>query len=248
MLRKYNFMLYLCAAALLWSAAEADAQPTTWTMAAGDTEETEQEEDIDTWDEEIVNITVSDPGILSFETEGTYVIALSGEEDLCGGGSRDLPNGWQAQTKGRSSIPVRAGDYVFRLVPHGTVTADYRVRADLLDPCVGESGDDHGDTNLCSTELCLSTSTAGSIGSYTAPDYDVFSFFVDSEGSVTIESTGSTDVYAELFNERGKRLASDDDTGTGVNFKIIQTLPAGRYFVRVEGSSGATGSYNLSVQ
>ena len=99
-----------------------------------------------------------------------------------------------------------------------------------------------------STTFDNSFCTSGSIGSYTDPDYDFFSFVVDSEGSITVESTGSTDVYAELFNERGKRLASDDDSGSGVNFKITETLKAGRYFVRVEGTSGATGSYNISAQ
>ncbi len=248
MFRKDLIKLWMFAVVMLIAAGPLEAQPLSWTMGAGDQETAEEEEDGSTWDSGIINITVTDPGLLSLDAEGTYIIAKSGEEDLCGGGTRELPNGWMAQTQGRSSVPVRPGDYSLQLVPHGSTTVDYRVRADLTDACVGVSGDDHGDTNLCSTELCMSTSTAGSIGSYTDPDYDVFSFVVESEGSVVVESTGSTDVRAELFNERGKRLAEDDDSGSGVNFKITETLKAGRYFVRVEGTSGATGSYNVSAQ
>lgn len=247
MLRMQPVTLWIALWVLAFASA-VDAQPVSWTFDAGDREVAEASESLSTWDEGILNLTVNDPGVLIIDAEGTYIIAKSGEEDLCGGGSRELPNGWLAQTRGRSSVPVRAGEYSLQLVPHGSSTADYRVRVDHSDPCVGESGDDHGDTALCSTELCLSTSTAGSIGSYTDPDYDVFSFVVASTGSVTVESTGSTDVRAELFNERGKRLAEDDDSGSGVNFKIIETLKAGRYFVRVEGSSSATGSYNVSAQ
>jgi len=247
MLRKHLYTLVAVVAVLLAAAAPAPAQPLNWTLEAGDRQQAETSESSSTWDEEVVNITVSDPGVLELEGEGLSAVLVSGSEDLCGGGSRDLP-GASALTKGRSGIPVRAGDYVLKLVPHGSSWYDYRLRADLADVCVGESGDDHGDTALCGTELCLSTSTNGSIGSYTDPDYDVFSFVVTSQASRTIESSGSTDVRGELFNEHGKRLAEDDDSGTDTNFQIIETLPAGRYFVRVEGENSATGAYSLSVQ
>lgn len=241
----------LGAVALLVLAPSLSAQPLNWSLNAGERQEVQTTESITTWDEEIINITVADPGVLELEAEGTYIIGLSGSEDTdsCGSGSRELPNGWLAHTKGRASVPLRAGDYELRLIPHGTSTVDYRVRADLADVCAGESGDDYGDTALCSEEICVTSSaTSGVIGSYTDPDLDVFSFVLDSQASVTIESTGSTDVRAELFNERGKRLAEDDDSGSGVNFQIVESLPAGRYFVRVEGESSATGSYSLTVQ
>lgn len=251
MLRNHEWLLGLSILALLvLSALPAAAQPVSWTLNAGDTQAEEEEENIDTWDNDIMNLTVNDPGVLHFDVEGSYLLGLSGEEDICGGGSRDLPNGWFAKTDGRFSLPLRAGSYSLKVIPHGSSVADYRIRGRLADVCQLVSGDDHGDDALCSTEICVTaSSTSGSIGSYTDPDYDFFSFVLTSQGSVTVESTGSTDVMAELFNERGKRIAEDDDSAAdGVNFKITQTLPAGRYFVRVEGASGATGSYSLTVQ
>ena len=247
MLRKHLYTLVAIAIVVLTAAAPASAQPLNWTLDVGEREEVETSESLSTWDEEIINITVADPGVLEIESEGMSAILLSGTEGVCGGGSRELPSS-AALTKGRAALALRAGDYALKLIPHGASSVDYRVRADLADVCAGESGDDHGDTALCGTELCLSTSTNGSIGSYTDPDYDVFSFVVTSQASRTIESSGSTDVRAELFNEHGKRLAEDDDSGTDTNFQIIETLPAGRYFVRVEGENSATGAYSLSVQ
>lgn len=240
--------LALAFAALL--ALPLAAQPISWTVNTTDTKTEEKEENIDTWDNETINLTTTDAGTMSFEVEGAYLLGISGEEDICGSGTRDLPNGWFARTDGRFALPLRKGTYVLKVIPHGTTVADYRIKAHLADVCAGVSGDDHGDDSLCSTDICVSaTATSGSIGSYTDPDYDFFSFVLTSQSSVTVESTGSTDVMAELFNERGKRLASDDDGAVdGVNFKIVQSLPAGRYFVRVEGASGATGSYSLTVQ
>lgn len=249
--RRFGLLPQLFAIALLvLSAVPAAAQPVSWTLNAGDTAEEEEDTNIDTWDKDIMNLTVNDAGVLHFDVEGAYLLGLSGEEDLCGGGSRDLPNGWFAKTHGRFSLPLRAGSYALKVIPHGSTVADYRIAGRLADVCQLVSGDDHGDDALCSSEICVTaTATSGSIGSYTDPDYDFFSFVLTSQGSVTVESTGSTDVMAELFNERGKRLASDDDgAADGVNFKIVQSLPAGRYFLRVEGASGATGSYSLTVQ
>ncbi len=247
MLRKHLYTLVAIAIVVLTAAAPASAQPLNWPLDVGDREEVETSESSSTWDEEIINITVASPGVLALDAEGLYAVLVSGEEGLCGGGDREIES--SAITEGRTALALRAGDYELKLVPHGTSWYDYRLRVDLADVCAGESGDDHGDTALCSTELCLSTSTNGSIGSYTDPDYDVFSFVVTSQASRTIESSGSTDVRAELFDESGKRLAEDDDSGTGVNFQIVHpTLPAGRYFVRVEGENSATGAYSLSVQ
>jgi hypothetical protein len=248
MLRNRLYAIAAVAVVLLAAAAPLTAQPLNWSLNAGDREEVETSESLSTWDEEIINLTVADPGVLMIDGEDLKAVLVSGSEDLCGGGSRDLPSG-SAVTEGRAALPLRAGDYELKLVPYGTTWVDYRLRADLADVCAGESGDDHGDTPLCSSELCLSTSTNGSIGSYAEPDYDVFSFVVASYASRTIESSGSTDVRGELFDEQGKRWAEDDDSALdGVNFKLIETLPAGRYFVRVEGEASATGSYSLTVQ
>lgn len=229
------------------SAGPADAQ-INWTLESNEVQQKEEKDiEVDQWDDDTLNITTQDPGVLVIETEGTDVAGSDADESLCGGGSRDL-GAWFSNGPGRVSRAVQPGTYQIVLDPHGTVTASYRLRVMLLDTCLAPSGDDHGDSAGCATRLCAgATATSGDIGSYTVPDEDFFTFYVASAATVNVESTGLTDVAAELYDENGGLIASDDDSGTGVNFLLTQSLAAGRYFVRVLGSGTATGSYTIEV-
>jgi len=241
-----NILLVLVAFTLVVGATAASAQALNWSFSAASVNSAETEEDIDQWDEDIINITVAEPGVLHVDAEGTDIKGQSGSEDLCGGGSWSLSSGWFGATDRGISIPVRAGDYVMKLNPHGTTTVNYRVRATLLDLCVGESGDDHGDIPVCATELCSGTGQSGSLGSYTNPDYDYFTFVVSSTATVDVYSSGSTDVAGDLFDDRGALLASDGESTT--NFSISEVLKEGRYFVRVRPVGSATGSYSVTYE
>lgn len=249
-LNHHRTLLYLALFALLALslAPLAEAQTLNWSLAAGDSEEDEDTGDVDEWNGDVINVTSTGPGVLHLEGEGLDYEGSSGSEDVCGGGSRTLSGDWLSQADGRSSIPLRPGTYTLELHPHGTVTYEYRLRAKMLGPCSGVSGDDHGDIPLCATGLCLSTPESGDIGNYTKPDTDMFTFVLSSSDTVTVESTGSTDVEATLLDEDGHRLAYDDDSGNATNFRIDETLGAGRYFVRVRGVNSATGSYSVSVE
>jgi hypothetical protein len=238
-----NLRLAVFVLTVLCAGVTAAAQPINWSFSASSLHATESDEDIDTWDEDIINITVTEPGVLNIDAEGTDIKGKSGSEDLCGGGSRTLVGGWFGPTDRGVSIPVRAGDYVLKLNPHGTTSVNHRVRAELLDACAGESGDDHGDIPVCATELCSGTSANGSIGSYTDPDYDYFSFAITSAATVDVDSSGSTDVAGDLFDENGVLLASDGESTT--NFSISESLTPGRYVVRVRPVGTATGSYSV---
>lgn len=242
MLRKSALTLIL----ILVSLVPLQAQP-SWTLGAGDTEETSDSGDVEEWNNDIINVTVTEPGVLTFDAQGADFEGDTATEDICASGTRSLPSGWLVRTDGRYSIPVQPGDYEIQLYLHGSSTYQYRVRGQLLGPCGGPAGDDHGDSPLCSTLICDGVQASGSIGSYTPADADVFTFVLSSAATVTIDSTGSTDVLAELYDEDGYLLASDDDSGTGDNFQMVESLSAGRYFVRVEGYSGATGSYTIEV-
>lgn len=221
---------------------------TSWTLEPGQVRQQEQKDIVvDEWDDDILNITVGSPGVMLIEAEGADVAGSDADESLCASGSRDL-GAWFSNRSGRHSHPVQPGTYQLTLDPHGAVTASYRLRVTLFDACVGPSGDDHGDSAGCATQLCLGAAAEdGEIGSYADPDEDFFTFYLASAQTVTIESTGLTDVAAELYDENGAHVASDDDSGTGVNFLLVESLPAGRYFVRVVGTDAATGSYTIAV-
>jgi hypothetical protein len=219
-----------------------------WTIEPGQLQQKEEEDiDVDQWDDDVLNITTTSPGVILIEAEGTDVTGSDADESLCASGSRDLGT-WFANSAGRHSHPVQPGTYQITLDPHGAVTASYRLRVRMFDTCGGPSGDDHGDSAGCATRLCLgSTAEDGEIGSYTVPDEDFFTFYLASAQTVTVESSGLTDVRADLYDEDGAHLASDDDSGTGANFLLVESLPAGRYFLRLLGTASATGSYTVEV-
>jgi hypothetical protein len=242
MLRKTcsHFFAFL----LLLATLPALAQTVNWTLSSGNNlEDTEEDEDIENWDSDIINITVAEPGVLSFHGHGTRMEGTSGEEDTCGG-TRVLSGGWFPQQNSTSfSLPVRAGDYSIKLAPHGSGWVHYRVQSQFAEACEVASGDDHGNSPLCATEVCIDSAESAVIGSYSPEDYDYFSFVLASTTSVTISTSGATSVDGEVFDENGESLALDDD-GT---FSVTDSLGPGRFFVKIWGHSSATGSYSLLV-
>lgn len=249
MFRIRTILFTLIGLLVLGSGASLEAQAHNLTLTLDSLLEAEDDEDPNTWDSDVVNLTVDDPGVLLIEAAGADVEGASGSEDKCGG-SRSVGASWLPLTQGARSIHLRPGDYSLDILPHDPTTwIEHRIRFRLRDYC-GSSCDDHCDNKLCSSEICFSsTATSGEIEDVQGDDEDFFSFVVTSDStSVTIESTGSTDVEADLYDENGKRLASDDDSGSGTNFKIVETLDAGRYFFRVRGVNSALGTYSVTVQ
>ena len=105
--------------------------------------------------------------------------------------------------------------------------------------------DDHGDTTAEATAVDSGSSTQGTIGS--SDDVDYFMIQVPEEGLIAAYTTGSLDTVGRLHNEDGSIDVSDDDAGTGSNFSLDVVVPAGTYYIEVEGFDGATGDYVLHV-
>lgn len=81
-------------------------------------------------------------------------------------------------------------------------------------------------------------------------DLDFFRLVVgDNGGELTIQTTGSTDTFGSVGDQSGALgFDTNDDSGTGLNFLINETLSPGTYIIIVEGfDSSETGSYTLDV-
>jgi hypothetical protein len=83
-------------------------------------------------------------------------------------------------------------------------------------------------------------------------DGDVFRIVVGDAGAaklwtLEVETTGSIDTFGALYDQFGTRLEKSDGGGGGDNFRIVRVLPAGTYYVRIEGRHGAEGSFGLRV-
>ncbi len=76
---------------------------------------------------------------------------------------------------------------------------------------------------------------------------DLFTFVLRTHETVVLRTRGDVDTQGELFDAGGLRLAHDDDSASGRNFRIRATLRPGRYFLSITGDAGAEGRYTLQT-
>ena len=105
--------------------------------------------------------------------------------------------------------------------------------------------DDHGNTRDSATRLTLGTRIQARIDS--GSDEDWFSFEVGQPSRVTLYTIGSLDTVGALFSA-ANRVAVDDDSGVGPNFRIEQNLDVGVYFLQIRSVGAGTGSYTLRTE
>ncbi len=108
--------------------------------------------------------------------------------------------------------------------------------------------DDHGDTALCATGIRPGREVTGRIINSWTDDHDLFVFTLRSTRTVVLKTEGAIDTFGGLYDQHGHLLAADDDGEGSGSFRIVKTLSAGLYFIRVEGSHGSQGPYTLSVE
>lgn len=209
---------------------------------------TNAQKSVDEWEGEVVKLTTSLPGV--FTISGSGVKSQSSLYSAAASGTHPRVDTSKLGTGVRSlQAVVRAGNHCIQVVPPAGSTGNYTVSVTFTDVCHLGDLDDHGDSFLCATALTVGGSSASGQITYSSStaDGDMFTFELSSSATVTITSTGSTDVTGTLYNSAGDILDSDDNGGSSPNFQIVESLAAGRYYVRVEGAGTATGSYSVSV-
>ena len=140
----------------------------------------------------------------------------------------------------RIARTLNAGTYYVRVGSYQSNTGAYILR-------LFTSADDHANARSSATSVFSNSDTPGII--YPSSDEDYFSFTLSAAGSVTIQTTSSTDTQGWLYNSAGTQLATDDDSGSGTNFQITQsTLNAGTYYVRVGSFESNAGPYTLQIR
>ena len=105
-------------------------------------------------------------------------------------------------------------------------------------------GDDHGDTYLSSTRLSYGVTTAGELG---AGDTDVFRIDLQGRADVEVRGSGQLDTVGALLDSEGNVIGEDDDSGPGFNFRFLETLDGGVYYVRVSSDVGDTGEHKITA-
>lgn len=90
---------------------------------------------------------------------------------------------------------------------------------------------------------------AGAIGQM--GEVDPYTFEVTAEGAYRVETFGQLDTVVSLFGPDSETtmIAKDDDSGRGLNSRIVATLAPGRYLIRVRHfSARRMGDYQIAVQ
>ena len=183
-------------------------------------------------DVDYFEVEVSEAGVLtvyttgSFDTEGTLEDSLGNrlEHDLWDGSGKNF----------RIVRTVSAGTYYVKVESRMRSTGDYTIHASF-------EADDHSDTRSGATSLPLGGSLPGRIAS--RDDVDYFEVEVSEAGVLTVYTTGSFDTEGTLEDSLGNRLEHDLWDGSGKNFRIVRTVSAGTYYVKVESRMRSTGDY-----
>ena len=115
-------------------------------------------------------------------------------------------------------------------------------------------GDDVGDTQETATRLTV-PSAGTEYDFWYSPEYaitpgdvDYFRLYASQRMWLGTQSQGSTDVKGAIYNQDGRLLATDDDSGDGLNFLVLDLVDPGTYYLRVTGARASTsGPYSLVV-
>ena len=107
------------------------------------------------------------------------------------------------------------------------------------------AGDGQHDLPTTAATIGPAGTGAGVMGE--AGDLDYWRVTIPSHGMLIAQTTGDIDTIGALEDEQGRTLATNDDGGTGLNFRIERDVEAGTYFVRVAAAEESLGDYVLHV-
>ena len=103
---------------------------------------------------------------------------------------------------------------------------------------------DDGNTRATSTVITFGVRSEASLEA--RDDVDVFRIELQGRAEIAVQSGGTTDTMAALSDSEGGTIATNDDaSGTNLNFRIVETLEGGVYYLTVSGANGATGPYRI---
>ena len=184
-------------------------------------------------DVDYFKVQVSEAGALTVYTTGN--LNTKGALENSSGSSLESDDDEGSGDNFRIERTVSAGTYYVKVEGVGSNTGDYTIHVSF----------EADDPRAGATHLSLGSSHAGRIA--TGDDVDYFEVQVDEAGVLTVYTTGSLDTEGTLQDSSGDRLATDDDGGSGDNFRIERFVFPGIYFVKIEGRRNDTGDYTVHV-
>ena len=133
------------------------------------------------------------------------------------------------------------GTYYIEVSGYGTETGPYSLHT--------RTRDDQGRKISDAAPLTLGAPVEGIIGP--ARDLDLFKIDLSTRADMAMYTSGDVDTIGVLFDYRGVRLTSNDDSPLSEgasDFFIGETLDPGVYYIAVLGYATSTGPYKLRVE
>ena len=125
---------------------------------------------------------------------------------------------------------VDPGTYYLRVTAYFNYTGSYVVQATLGADTTG-------------TAIPLALGTPYTAVMHFSDDVHYFRIVVAQSGKLTAWTTGNTDTVGEFYNGSGGFIDQNDSDGPGDNFRIVQYVKPGTYYLKVKEYEGETGSY-----
>ena len=115
-----------------------------------------------------------------------------------------------------------------------------------FDPEIDDTQDDHGNTTATATLVTIGHVIEGEIDE--SDDIDMFEISISQSGELKVHTQGSLDTVGWIIDEDGTEIATDDDSGIGLNFSMSVEVEPGTYFVKIESYGSNTGEYELHTE
>lgn len=188
---------------------------------------------------------------ITIPSSGSLTVSSNGNTDVYGslfrGGSLLTSNDDGGTNYNfRITRSVSAGTYYVRVRHYSAYqTGPYSLSVSFTS--YSTPSDSNG--NFGSADQVTFSGNSATVSGYSIgwrQDNDYFVFDLPSNGVLTVYSTGSTDTYGYLYNSARQLLQYSDDSNGSTNFRIVRSVNAGRYYLRVRHySTTGTGPYGL---
>ena len=144
-------------------------------------------------------------------------------------------------------VPVEPGNYLVKVTgSEGAYRLKFTFDSGAGNPKVpstnslGEALGCNNDDDLY--EICAASSTD------TETERERYVLDITGSGALYVHTTGDTDTVGTLYGPDGRQLGTDDNSGSGKNFRIAVNVKAGLHLVEVRGKERTTqGLYDLVV-
>ena len=138
--------------------------------------------------------------------------------------------------------------YYVKVKAYGSNTGNYNIRVGYTTQSSSGGGNDSDGSNDQASAIQLTLNSWQS-GEICCPDAEIwYKFTPGTSAYYTVYTIGSLDTYGYLYDSNSNQIDSDDDNGTGMNFKMVYHLTANQtYYIRAKAYGNSTGSFSIAV-